>query len=111
MANRIKQLDGASIGTGNGSPIESVKPSHAVTSATAESDSSSRPVSDSVHITESARTLAALSQAVQATPDINTDRVAALQQDIGAGQYSIDPERIAGRMLQLEQDLRGAQPQ
>ncbi len=66
---------------------------------------------DSVYITQSARTLAALSQTVQDSPDIDSARVATLQQSIGAGLYNVDPERIAGLMLQLEQDLSGTLPQ
>lgn len=111
MANRIKELDGTSIGASNGSSVESIKPSKAVTSASAEAGGSSRPAADSVHITNSARTLAALSQAVRDTPELDSGRVATLQQSIDSGQYSIDPDRIAARMLQLEQDLGGTQQQ
>jgi flagellar biosynthesis anti-sigma factor FlgM len=48
---------------------------------------------------------------VQDSPDIDAGRVAAAQQAITAGTYSINPERIASRMLQLEQDLNAATSQ
>lgn len=106
MANRIKGLDGGSIGPGSSNPIEKVRVSNAVGSAGAGSSSPDNV--DSVHITQSARALAALSQAVSETPDIDSGRVAAVQQALEAGQYTINPQVIASRMVQLEQDLAGA---
>ena len=113
MANRIKQLDGASVAPDSGKPLEAVRAGNAAGSATAGAGSSgsSGAASDSVYITQSARTLAALSQAVQDSPDIDSARVATLQRSIGEGLYTIDPNRIAGLMMQLEQDLSGAMPQ
>ena len=64
-----------------------------------------------MHITQSARSLAALSQIVNDTPDIDAGRVAAVQQAIDSGQYTVSPERIAARLLQLEQDLGSATSQ
>jgi len=109
VPNRIKGLDGGSIGPGSSNPIETIRVAPAVNPAGAESSSNTQ--SDSVHITQSARSLAALSQAVQDTPDIDSGRVAAAQQSILAGTYTISPERIASRMLQLEQDLNAATSQ
>jgi negative regulator of flagellin synthesis FlgM len=109
VANRIKGLDGGSIGAGSSNPIEKIRLSTAVNSASAESSPAVQ--TDSVHITQSARSLAALSQIVADTPDIDAGRVAALQQAIGSGQYTVSPERIAARLLQLEQDLSGATSQ
>jgi negative regulator of flagellin synthesis FlgM len=109
VPNRIKGLDGGSIGPGSGNPIETIRISTPVKPAAADS-SSNAPV-DSVHITQSARSLAALSQALQDTPDIDSGRVAAAHQALAAGTYTINPERIASRMLQLEQDLNAATSQ
>jgi len=109
VANRIKGLDGGAIGPGSGNPIEKVNVSKPVTPAGAEPSPAAE--TDSVHITQSARALASLSQAVQDTPDIDSARVAAVQQQIESGQYTVNPDRIASRLLQLEQDLRHAHPQ
>lgn len=104
MPNRIKGLDGGSIGPGSGNPIERVSLSKPVTTA-AGADSSSANDKDSVHITESARSMAALAQAVQDAPDVDTSRVASVQQQIDSGQYTVNPERIASRLMQLDRDL------
>jgi negative regulator of flagellin synthesis FlgM len=107
VAGRIKDVDGGSIGAGGGS-LEPVRGGKPVGSATSGSGSDAGPGVDSVHITDSARALAALSQAIQAAPDTDAGRVATLQQAIANGHYGIDPDRIAARMLQVEQELGGS---
>ena len=106
MPNRIKGLDGGSIGPGSGNPVERISISKPV--STAGADSSPTAEGDSVHITQSARSLATLSQAVKNLPEIDNGRVAAVQQQIESGQYTVNPERIASRLVQLEQDLHSA---
>jgi flagellar biosynthesis anti-sigma factor FlgM len=103
VANRIKGLDGGSIGSDSSNPIEKIRISTTVSSGSGESSPPAQ--TDSVHITQSARSLAALSQAVHDSPDIDSGRVAAAQQAIESGQYTVSPGRIAARLLQLEQDL------
>jgi negative regulator of flagellin synthesis FlgM len=111
VANRIKGLDGGSIGSGSSNPVEQVRKSAAAGTAAPGSGSSSSSQADSVHITDSARTMAALSQAVSSSPDIDTARVAVVQQALDAGQYTINPQRIADRLVQLDQDLASASRQ
>jgi len=105
VADRIKGLDSSSVGAGgSGGAIEQIRASTALSTAT----SAPQPSVDSVNITDSARRLFALAQAVQDAPDVDTARVAELQQAIGNGQYAINPDRIADRLLQMEQDLVAA---
>lgn len=104
MANQIKGLDGGSIGSDSSNPIEKVRVSTPVNSG-GSSAPQSPPRSDSVHITQSAHALNALSEAVNDTPDVDINRVAALQQALSTNSYKINPERIADGMLQLEQEL------
>jgi negative regulator of flagellin synthesis FlgM len=103
VADRIKGLDSSSIGAARsgGSPIEQIRASTPLGNAAG----APQPSVDSVNITDSARRLFALAQAVNAAPEIDSQRVAAYQQAIGAGQYTINPDRIADRLLQMEQDL------
>ena len=104
MPNRIKELDGLSVGAGSGGPVEGIRPATAPPSATAGSNAALGN-SDSVQITPHARLLTSLSQAVQNAPEIDATRVSRLQQAIDAGHYQIDPQRTAARLLRLEQDL------
>lgn len=110
MPNRIKGMDGGSIGPDSSNPIEKIRVSTPVNSGSSGA-SASTPRSDSVHITNSARTMASLSEAVSSSPDVDTNRVAALQQAIAAGVYQINPERIANKMIGLEQDLGSTKQQ
>ncbi len=106
MANRIAELESGSLGAAGGSPLEPVRPTSPAGSTTASPDSSGNSA-DQVHITGSARALAALSQAVQQTPEIDHARVNSIQRALDSGHYQSNPQRIAARMLQLEQDLGG----
>jgi negative regulator of flagellin synthesis FlgM len=60
---------------------------------------------DAVRITEQARQLAALEQAVQAAPIVDETRVAAIRQAIEDGSYEVSPERIADKLLRMDRDL------
>jgi len=110
VPNTIKGLGGGSIRPDASNPVEKIRGTTPV-GAPATGASSNPPAEDSVHITSSARLLASLSEAVKSAPDVNGGRVAAVQQAISAGQYRISPERIANRLLQLEQDLGSASHQ
>lgn len=58
-----------------------------------------------VSITDQARRLAALEQAVQSLPVVNESRVAEIRGAIENGRYQISPERIADQLLRTEQEL------
>jgi len=59
-----------------------------------------------VRITDQARQLAALEQALSDVPVVNEARVAAIRDAIEQGQYQVNPERIADKLLRTEQELR-----
>ena len=58
-----------------------------------------------VRITDQARQLASLEQAVQSMPVVNESRVAQIRLALEEGRYQINPERIADRLLRTEQEL------
>ena len=61
--------------------------------------------SGAVQITGQARQLAALEQAIKAMPVVNESRVTEVRQAIEEGRYHVDPERIAEKLLRMNQDL------
>lgn len=63
--------------------------------------------SDSVHITGSAKTLAALEQTLKDAPVVDESRVARLQAAIANGSYKVDAERVADKLLRFEEQLGG----
>lgn len=75
--------------------------------ATGSTESATR--SNSVRITDQARQLAALEQAVQALPIVNEARVEEIRVAIEEGRYEVAPERIADKLLRLDQELRAAE--
>jgi negative regulator of flagellin synthesis FlgM len=58
-----------------------------------------------VRITEQARQLAALEQALQSVPVVDEARVSAIRQAIENGSYEVAPERIADKLVSLEREL------
>ena len=105
MSNRIERGDASAVDTGTSRTVERLRPTAPVGATTAA------PVTahaDSVSITDTARRLAALQEAMVGMPEIDAGRVAALSQAIEQGQYAADPRKIADRLLQLERDLAAA---
>jgi negative regulator of flagellin synthesis FlgM len=73
--------------------------------ATATAAQASVAESNPVRITGQARQLASLEQAVNDVPEINEARVAAIRLAIEQGQYEVNPERIADKLLRTEREL------
>jgi negative regulator of flagellin synthesis FlgM len=63
-------------------------------------DQGVRPASDSVEISDAARELAKARQAVDAAPDVRSDKVAAIRKRIEDGTYSVSPELLARKLLE-----------
>lgn len=62
---------------------------------------------DAVELTDGARQLNGLQEAVAATPVVNSERVAALREAIANGTYVIDPQRIADGLLTQDRAALG----
>ena len=58
-----------------------------------------------VRITDQARQLAALEHALNDVPVVNESRVEAIRLAIETGQYEVNPERIADKLLRTEREL------
>lgn len=61
--------------------------------------------SSPIHITDQARQLAAVEQALNDVPVVNEARVAAIRDAIEQGRYEVNPERIADKLLRTEREL------
>ncbi len=77
-----------------------------VTGAKKESTgSSSSPTSsgsDKVSLTDTAARLKALEHQLTQQPEIDNKRVSSMQNAISNGDYKVDPERIADKMINFE---------
>ena len=60
---------------------------------------------DTVALSNQAVDLNALEQRIKQLPDVDTARVVELHSRIMAGDYEVDSERLAGKILDLESDF------
>jgi len=109
------KVDGA--GSGTTTPVDSgqgVRRSQDSSVSDGASASATPPKTptqvQTVSITDSARQLASLEQAVNAAPAVNTAKVARIGQAVDDGTYRIDPEHVADKLMQMEQSLYVAGP-
>ena len=70
------------------------------------SNASTPKAADTVTLTNSARSLQKLEEAVAKTPVVNPEKVAAVKSALNAGTYQVDAGRVAGKLLKFERGLR-----
>ncbi|MGH8227934.1 MAG: flagellar biosynthesis anti-sigma factor FlgM [Steroidobacteraceae bacterium] len=102
MSSKVSGFDGSrstTVGAGAVPP--------ALPGPTGASPLDSSGGSGSIHITDMASQLAALEQATQALPAVDTARVTALRTSIEQGTYTVSPDQVADRLIQLERSLGG----
>jgi negative regulator of flagellin synthesis FlgM len=63
-----------------------------------------------VQLTNASRNLAALEQSLQNLPAVDEQRVAAVKARLDAGEYRISPQRVADKLLHMENELRRGNP-
>ncbi len=61
---------------------------------------------DTLTLTDSARSLQKIEEAVAKAPVVDAQKVAAVKQAIGSGTYKVDANRVAGKLLKYERGLR-----
>jgi negative regulator of flagellin synthesis FlgM len=71
----------------------------------ASSAASSSSATQDVQITGAARQLATLEQTLRDLPAVNQTRVAQITNSIEQGTYTVHPQQIADKLIQLEQAL------
>ncbi|HDZ09160.1 flagellar biosynthesis anti-sigma factor FlgM [Pseudohongiella sp.] len=60
---------------------------------------------DAVSISSRATDLQSLETSIKQLPDTDASRVSALREQINAGNYSVDSQRVADKMLAFERSL------
>ena len=61
---------------------------------------------DTVTLTNSARSLQKIEEAVAKTPVVNAAKVAAVKQAVNSGTYQVNAGQVADKLLQFERGLR-----
>lgn len=73
----------------------------------APSSGSAAPAGDSVTLTNSARTLQRLSEAIAGSPVVDGARVDAIKRQIAQNTYKVDSLKVAAKLLAADQELPG----
>jgi negative regulator of flagellin synthesis FlgM len=101
VTTKIDGLQNRPVQIGTEKKVSSTSDATATTAGAQASVVDSSPV----RITGQARQLAALEQALNEVPAVNEARVAAIRLAIEQGQYEVNPERIADKLLRTEREL------
>ena len=86
----------------NSSGVVTDKPQGEASAAAAAAPQSA----DTVTLTNSARSMQKIEEAVAKTPVVNAAKVASVKQAINSGSYQIDAGRVADKLLQFESGLK-----
>ncbi len=106
MPNKISSYNAAELppsiqgSTGNSALADKTQASAAGTGAVASS------AADQVTFTGSARTLQKLNAALANTPVVNAAKVATIKQAVQNGTYSVDPAKVADKLLKIDGELQ-----
>jgi negative regulator of flagellin synthesis FlgM len=98
MTTKISGIDNRAAPVSSGQPVKRSQDS------TTDSAPPSHP-SAPVQITDAARQLAALEQALKSVPVVNEAKVAEIRKAIADGTYKIEPEKIADSLLRNDQEM------
>ncbi len=71
-------------------------------------DAGSTGVRDGVQITDGARQLASLEKAIAALPVVDQARVDAVSREVAEGRYAVQPQKIADRLIRMDQEFAAA---
>ena len=66
---------------------------------------SAPPTSDHVTLTDSARSMQKIEEAVAKAPVVNASKVASIKQAVQNGTYQVNAGRVADKLLQFESGL------
>lgn len=103
MPNKISGLSSDPAPIGAGRPAERVR--DAVTGSSSAPADGANASSGDVHITDSASQLATLEQTLRSLPAVDPARVAQFSMAIEQGTYTVAPQQVADRLMQLERSL------
>jgi negative regulator of flagellin synthesis FlgM len=102
MVNNINGLSGIA-----GSASRSREQSKATDVDTAQTAANrpDKPSADQVELSSGARDLQNIESRIREMPDVNQERVAQIKEALRDGSYSVDPSRLAAKIVQFESSL------
>jgi len=102
MVNNINGLSGIA-----GSASRSREQSKATDVDTAQTAANrpDKPSADQVELSPGARDLQNIESRIRELPDVNQERVTQIKEALRDGSYSVDPSRLAAKIVQFESSL------
>ena len=104
MPNDITSLTNGRAQHSGDRQVQSIK-RDSTRSSGSSSESSNSASSDKVSLTSTAAKLKALEQELASQPDVDMRKVADVQAAIANGKYNVDPESIADKMMNFEENF------
>ena len=105
MPSRINGIDSKPVRVAAASPVQ-----RRTQEADAAPESAPDPVSD-VRLSGRAQELAGIEQSLRDLPAVDEKRVAEVKKRLDDGSYHIDAQRIADKLLYLEDEFQRGNPQ
>jgi negative regulator of flagellin synthesis FlgM len=102
MVNNINGLSGIA-----GSASRSREQSKATDVDTAQTAANrpDKPSADQVELSSGARDLQNIESRIRELPDFNQERVTQIKEALRDGSYTVDPSRLAAKIVQFESNL------
>ena len=102
MASKISALDTQPVAVSAGAAVKRV-----ADATGARADGSAGSTAE-VHITQTARRLAGIEQAMKDQPGVDSQRVSTVRAAIEGGTYKVSADRVADRLVAFERNLAAA---
>jgi len=106
MPININQITSNTTQTKNAGEQKNVVNLDKITKNSTQSSEKATLSPDSVNLTASATRIKALEEQVARLPIVDTNKIEQIKSSIDEGSYEVNPERIATKMIQLENDLQ-----
>jgi negative regulator of flagellin synthesis FlgM len=104
MAIEISGLPSTAV-SNSGETTQTNTPTGTTNGQTQSTSGANPAVADAVTITKNAQNLHLIETDINASSEIDGERVESLKTAIDTGAYSIDPSRVAEKFLQFEAEL------
>lgn len=101
MANEINGLNSGKTQSSSDRHVQNIKRDNAKNTENSAA-SSTASASDKVSLTDTASKLKALEKQLASEPEVNEQRVSDVSDAVKSGQYKVDPERVANKMMDFE---------
>lgn len=98
-------IDINSVGNGQIKTADNRKMEQSESQKTTNNPEQSSPSKDSVALTDRAKDLQALQTKIAESPVVDTEKVASIKQAIAEGNYQINADKLAEKLLDLDEQI------